>query len=90
MKFATVLTLALSLLLVGACGGDYQAPPKSNSKPVVNNTPATSNPGKQPTGPSMETDYTNAAKAASLNGAQTASPSNQSSMASTWSAGGGR
>ncbi|MEZ5992570.1 MAG: hypothetical protein R3E76_09470 [Planctomycetota bacterium] len=64
MKFATVLTLALSLFLVSACGGDYQAPPKSNTKPAPGNTTPAPNPGKQPTGPSMETDYTDAAKAA--------------------------
>ena len=63
MKFATVLTLALSLLLVGACGGDYQAPPKSNSKEPAANPAANTPSGPKP-GQNYIDDYEAEAKAA--------------------------
>ncbi|MCA8910192.1 MAG: hypothetical protein KDB82_00685 [Planctomycetes bacterium] len=55
MKYATAIIFTLALLVTGACGGgDYQAPPKSNSKPVTQ-TPESN--GKKPTGPSQAKEF---------------------------------
>lgn len=62
MKYVTAMLFTLALLFTGACGGDYQAPPKSNSKPTPTKPDPT--PVKQPTGPDMSAEYEESAKAA--------------------------